>query len=85
MLPEIKSLDQPMTAIVPNMAFQENTKVLISHNEKEVKIQLLELLAKTPSFSQFEVKVLTPDHSLFGMDGDDSDDANKFDTIWSTL
>ncbi len=84
LLPELKSLEQPMTILLPNIMFEEGSKVLLNQNGSEVKVQLLKQVVKTASFCQFTLNVLSPNKSLSGMELG-SKDEDDFDTVWSSL
>lgn len=84
-LPEIKSIGQPMTMITPSISFKEGQKAVIMQNGQESTILLTKQVAVTGSYYQFEFqqsKKQVPQSS-----GSTSQDSSKdnFDSLWGNL
>lgn len=82
-LPEIKSIGQPMTMITPSISFKEGQKAVIMQNGQESTILLTKQVAVTGSYYQFEFqqsKKTSPQDST-------NQGANKdnFDSLWGNL
>lgn len=89
-LPEVTAIDRPATLITPRMPFQVNSKVLILQGNREVRAHLVDRVAATGSFSQFEYKVLEPlkdqqGKSETGSTSLTSSSDDDFDSLWKSL
>ena len=90
LLPELPGIGQPPTLITPNVAFHEGLKANLNENCVDSKIQMKKLVTSTPSFCQFEFKVLMAGDGA-QLDRMTVKTASKplqdddFDSVWSSL
>lgn len=90
MLPEVTAIDRPPTVITPRLPFQVNSKVMIWQNGRELRGQLVDRVAATGSFSQFEHRILEtiepekPGKSNNGVNYQSSTE-DDFDSLWKSL
>jgi cyclic-di-GMP-binding protein len=90
MLPEVTAIDRPTTVITPRLPFQVNSKVMIWQGGREMRGQLVDRIAATGSFSQFEHRILESieppkagqDKSTVNYSSSTEDD---FDSLWKSL
>lgn len=80
-LPEIKTLNQPMTLIAPGIYSVGNTLSLSIFGDK-VLIQLTKLLDSTGSFSHFQFAGISEDQII---DENDNKHGIDFDDVWSSI
>lgn len=90
MLPEVTAIDRPPTVITPRLPFQINSKVMIWQGGREVRGQLVDRVAATGSFSQFEHRILEPlETEKPGQDKNgisySSGAEDDFDSLWKSL
>lgn len=80
-LPEIKSINQPMTLIAPNVYGVGNTLSLSIFGDK-VSIQLTKLIESTGAFTHFQFASISDDEMTL-----ETDDNQKldFDDVWSSI
>ncbi|HDZ57038.1 MAG TPA: molecular chaperone [Pseudomonas xinjiangensis] len=90
MLPEVAAIDRPPTLITPRLPFQVNSKVMIQLGGRELRGQLVDRIAATGSFSQFEHRILaspaddnTPPAKGSASFTTSSED--DFDSLWKSL
>lgn len=57
-LPEVTAIDRPATLITPRLPFQINNKVMVLSGGHEYRVQLVDRVTSTGSFSQFEYRRL---------------------------
>lgn len=87
-VPEVTAIDRPATIITPRLPFEVNNKVQLMLNGKEMRAHLVDRVASTGSYSQFE-------HHLIGGDiaRKSETDATSlalapeddFDSLWKSL
>ena len=95
MLPELRAIGQPATLITPNIAFNVGCKVNVSENGEISIAQLTKQVTSTPSFCQFQFKMLVLSPSREEMekrevqtsrtDSSPGEPDDDFDSIWSSL
>ena len=56
MVPEIRSIAQPASILVPRVPFQVGHKVGISYQGEEDKFQLIKKIQGASSFNQFQIR-----------------------------
>ena len=87
-VPEVSAIDRPATIITARLPFEVNNKVQLMLNGKEMRAHLVDRVASTGSYSQFE-------HHLIGGDitrKSETDPASlaltpedDFDSLWKSL
>ncbi|MCR8923092.1 hypothetical protein NO559_09935 [Dasania sp. GY-MA-18] len=86
-LPEMSSLNIPVTLITPRVPFKEGQKVTLNQQGKEVQIQLTKKLNETGAYNRFEFRkigsVMDSDNSKKTTPSPDIDDG--FDSLWKNL
>ena len=87
LLPGIKALQQPPSAILPSHAFKTGDKLTVNHLDKKHNITLGETREHTGSFTQFTYKLT--EEVLKQQKQIKKEEANKkkddFDELWSSL
>jgi len=86
-LPELKALGQSSTLITPQLTFKTGYKVMLNIDGEEIRLQLMQEISSTASYSQFEYKIIgekpnkteIPEDSL----ADDNDD--EFNSLWTSI
>lgn len=87
-IPEVVPLDRPATVITPRLPFEVNSKVLLMLGGKELRAHLVDRIASTGSYSQFEYQVIGGDISAKGETGSTSlslAPEDDFDSLWKSL
>jgi len=82
-LPEIISINQPITLLTPKMPFKVQQKVVLNQRGKEVQIQLTNKVNSAGAYNQFEFKKLSGTMTSSDSNNEDSDD--EFSALWSSL
>ena len=85
LLPEIKSMSQPSTLILPRMPFRTGNKIEVQHDDIQGRYQLSKRLLSTNSFSQFQLREdahKKNQHSNIQYQSSTDDD---FDSLWEKL
>lgn len=90
MLPEVSAIGRPATLITPRLSFQVNSKIMVLQAGKETRGQLIDRVAATGSFSQFEYRLLEElpadnnkgDKDAVSFTKSSEDD---FDSLWKSL
>jgi hypothetical protein len=87
-LPEITAIKRPVTLLTPQVPFMPGNKVVINQRGREAQIYLNKLLNDQGAYNLFEFKKMTntlkpPKHS--DTISYDSDNAEKFDSLWNKL
>lgn len=92
LVPEIPALSRPASVIGPRIPFQEGHKVAINLQGKELKAILNKRIKQTGSISQFEYRLLTPEHSPVqpkqppaAQDSSELSISDDFDSLWKSL
>lgn len=90
LLPEVTAIDRPATLITPRLPFQVNSKVTLLLGGQELRAQLIQRIAATGSFSQFEHHILNqPDHTQGQTETDSTSfsigSEDDFDSLWKSL
>lgn len=88
MLPELATIGQPATLILPRLPFQTGHRILLNQQGEETKLLLTRRVSATGSFSQFEFRNLSqsqlPDTQAGKSGGARSTD-DDFDSLWPSL
>lgn len=86
LLPEIKTLQQPPSALLPSHAFKTNAKLIVRVYEHKLNITLGEITEQTGSFTQFTYSNTDQNQRTKNQNKDDNNtDTDDFDKLWSSL
>jgi len=86
LLPELASIGKPTTLVTPRLPFQTKQKVIINTGGRETKVLLAKRVSATGSFSQFEIKYLSPAMLQAEKEMRETGTSeDEFDSLWPTL
>ena len=87
-VPEVTAIDRPATVITPRLPFEVNNKVQLMLNGRELRAHLVDRVACTGSYSQFEHQLVGGDISAKSETGSTSlalAPEDDFDSLWKSL
>ncbi|GGI91327.1 molecular chaperone [Halopseudomonas pertucinogena] len=87
-VPEVTAIDRPATVITPRLPFEVNNKVQLMLNGRELRAHLVDRVACTGSYSQFEHQLIGGDIAAKSETGSTSlalAPEDDFDSLWKSL
>ncbi len=84
MVPEIRSIAQPASILVPRVPFQVGHKVGISHQGEEQKFQLIKKIQGASSFNQYQIRSYETPKAVEKAPSTKSPDEG-FESLWRQL
>lgn len=85
-LPEMPSINIPVTVVTPRVPFKEGQKVTLNQQGKEVQIQLTKKVNETGAYNRFEFRKIIAIGSKPEAEQPQDNNADEgFDTLWNNL
>jgi hypothetical protein len=84
LLPEIRSLNQAPSLILPNLPYQSDQRIVVYINDNVSQIQLTDLIENTGNYCRYHFKNLSTDSS-HARDSEVTLDAGEFQSLWTSI
>jgi hypothetical protein len=84
LLPEIRSLNQAPSLILPNLPYQADQRIMVHINDSVSQVQLTDLIENTGNYCRYHFNNLSTDSSHARND-EATSDAGEFQSLWTSI